>query len=322
MAIDGFINAYLAVGADTLKRQRVIERLRSRLEKFGDISFNNDVFQGDNADGAEIVAACNTLPFASEVRLVEVSDADKLSKTSTEALISYLSAPCESTILMLSAEKLAKSTRLYKAVANLGKNAIIDCTPMKKQELASSLRSMAVSHGFTMTPGACEKMLELVGEDTVRIDTELKKLALAHNGNDPVTDSEVASLVARTSEAKPWDLVDAFAARNLARCFHLLPQLSQSSPFFLLAQSQTRLRELLCTKALERQGRARDLATVLGVPPWKVKNHVRWARAFSEQQLVEALILSRDAEMKMKSGTDQVKVFQNWMCASIARRIH
>ena len=319
MATEKLLNTYLAVGEDALKRQHVIERLHKRLEAFGDLAFNNDVFDGETAVGAEVVSACNTLPFASEVRLVEVRSVEKLHKSDAEAIANYLKQPCESTIVIFSGDKLAKNTKLYKAIATLGSKAIIDCSTMKRQDLVKSLRSLAIGHGFTMTSAACEKLVALVGEDTVRIDTELKKLALAHNGNDPVTDSEVSNLVAQTAEAKPWDFVDAFAARNVARCFHLLPLLGSSSAFYLMAQCQNRIRELLCAKDLERQGRSSELASVLKVQPWRVKNHLRWAHGYSEQELIRALESSRDAERRMKSGADQTKEFVDWFSRVASR---
>ncbi len=313
------LNVYLAVGEDLLKRRRVLERLRKRLEDFGDISFNHDEFDGETAAGETIVSACNTLPFASEIRLVEVTNVDKLKKTDAEKLVGYLTSPCPSTILILSGDRLAKNTRLYKAVAGFGKTAIIDCAPMKRADLTVALRSMAVSHGFTITPNACEKLVELVGENTVHLDAELKKLGLAHQGNDPVTEHEVSSLVARVAEAKPWDFVDAFASRNTARCFHLIPLLKSTSPYALLAQCQTRIRELLCTKSLERNGSIGALAQTLNLQPWRVRNHRTWARNFTEEELVAALVSSRDAEKHMKSGQDPDRVFADWFSSVTIR---
>ena len=64
--------AYLVVGEDALKRNRVMARLRKRLESMGDLAFNSDTFDGQNAKGADVVAACKTMPFVSDMRLVEV----------------------------------------------------------------------------------------------------------------------------------------------------------------------------------------------------------------------------------------------------------
>ena len=310
---------YLAVGEDELKRRTVVERLRKRVESMGDLTFNHDIFDAASASGSDIAIACNTLPFASPVRLVEVSHVDKLGKQDIDVVVAYLAAPSESTVLLLSSEKLAKNSRLYKAVAKVGKGSVIDCAPMKRYELAKALRSMAVGHGFTMTERAAARLIELVGEDTVRLDTELRKLALAHKGQDPVSDREIDDLVARTSEAKPWELVDAFSKRDLRSCLRLLPLLESTSPISLLAMCTTRLRELCCAKSLANRGEAHNLASTLKVPDWRVKNHVTWSRNFTDAELRHAFSAVRDCDQAMKSGADPALAFKTWLVESLAR---
>ena len=77
---------------------------------------------------------------------------------------------------------------------------------------------MAVTHGVTLTEGAAVKLVDLVGEDTVHLDSELKKIALAHRGTDAVNEHEIVDMVSRTAEVKPWEFVDAFAARDVRKC--------------------------------------------------------------------------------------------------------
>ena len=150
---NALLPAYLINGEDELKRETVLKRLHARIAKLGDIDFNHDVFHGESASGDDIVSACNTVPFASDVRLVVVHAADALKKSDAEALVTYLSEPSPSTVLCLVARKLAKNTRLYKAVAAVGKKAVIDCAPMKKYELPKTVRAMAVTHGITLDDG-------------------------------------------------------------------------------------------------------------------------------------------------------------------------
>ena len=69
-----------------------------------------------------------------------------------------------------------------------------------------------------MTDSAAKLLVELVGEDTVHLDAELKKIALAHAGAQPVAPEEVSALVTRTSQAKPWDFTTPFTQRNVAEC--------------------------------------------------------------------------------------------------------
>lgn len=311
--------AYLVVGEDELKRRTVLSRLRTRIAEHGDLEFNHDEFDGETASGDAIAHACNTLPFASDIRLVEVVQVDKLAKAEAEAIVAYLANPSESTVLALSGLKLAKNTRLYKAVAALSSKAVIDCTPMKRYELVRALRSMAVGHGFTMTEGASEKLVQLIGEDTVALDSELSKLALAHTGDQPVTEREVSALVTRIAEAKPWELVDAFSARDARQCATILPLLGSTSPYALIGMCTVRLRELACAKSLAARGEANSLASVLKLQPWRVKNHVRWASGFSESELVSAFSSARDCERAMKSGVDADTAFREWLFTTIRR---
>lgn len=312
--------AYLVVGEDKLKRAAVVQKLRARLAKEGDLSFNSDDFDGQIALGQDIVSACNTVPFASSVRLVFVSNADKLKKADSEALCTYLSSPNPTTVLALDADKLAKNTRLYKAVANVGKAAVIDCAPVKRSELPAMVRSMAVGQGVTFTQGAAAKLVELVGEDTVHLNSEIKKIALAHRGADAVTEKEVCVLVARTNEVKPWEFVDAVSARNLQKCMFCLGRMESVSPIALITLCTTRLRELICAQSLRKRGVPRTLAATLKVPDWRVKNHMSWARGFTSAELRRALALARDADRAMKSGTDPRQALLDWVCAVVPRR--
>ncbi len=311
------LNAYLVVGEDQLKRQAVIRRLHIRLEKMGDLSFNMDTFEGEGAQGEAIVNACQTIPFASEMRLVEVTDAGRLSKKSQEEIASYLSAPNETTVLLLVADKLAKNSRLYKAVAALGDTAIIDCTPPKKWDLAKQIRAMATKHGVTITSEGAALLLEHVGEDTLRIDSELEKLALSHTGDHPIEAEDVRRLVAHVAEIKPWEFVDTFAARNIQGTIAMLPLLTSTSPYALLRQCVSRIRELLCAKTLEAEGNATlsSLAAKVSKRDWQIKKHFEDARRFTSDELICALSSSVKTELDMKSGTDPDAAFLDWVIA-------
>ena len=314
---DSLLPVYLIVGEDQLKRATVAKRLRDRLAKEGDLSFNFDEFDGEVALGQDIVSACNTVPFASPVRLVSVRNVEKLKKADSEELVTYLSSPNPTTVLSLESEKLAKNTRLYKAVAKVGKTAVIDCAPVKRSELPAMVRSMAVGQGVTFTQGAAAKLVELVGENTVHLSSEVKKIALAHNGSQAVTEQEVSSLVVRTTEVKPWEFVDAVSARNLGKCMFCLSRMESVAPIVLITMCATRLRELICARSMYDRGTPRALAATLKVPDWRVKNHMGWARGFTSAELRRAMVLARDADRAMKSGSDPHQALLDWVLAVV-----
>lgn len=313
---------YLTVGDDSLKREAVEARLVKRISALGDISFNSDTFDGEKASGSVIVDACNTMPFASDVRLVTVRNADKLKKADSEKLVEYLDSPSESTVLALYATSLAKSTRLYKAIAKFGKTAVIECMSPKAKDLPALVSKMAQSHGIVLTRGAVQSLIEFVGTDTVALDGELKKISLAHRGDDPVNEGEISLMVAHTAEIKPWELVNAISARNKQRSLYCLSHMPSASPYALIGMCVTRIRELMITQSLLRKGAGGALAATLKQPDWKVKSHPQWARNYRAAELRAGLVSARDTEKAMKTGAkDPNAAFEEWMLGFLSGRV-
>ena len=309
-----FLPVYLICGEDELKREFVMERLVKRMSALGDLDFNRDNLLGPGTTADELIGACNTLPFMSEKRLVQVKEADKLPKATQEALVDYLADPCQTTVLALIATKLAKNTRLYRAIAKVDKKAIISCEPKGKRDLPSQVQSIAASHQLQISLPAANELIAMVGESTVHIDTELRKLASALGPGAQVTEQHLHQYVTRVSEVKPWELADAVVERNGRKVAVLLSRMTSQSPFGLLTMTLNRLRELLVTKDFERMGNRNTnaLASELGQQEWKVRDHFRKASRFTQEELEAAIISGAELEGAMKSGGDPNMLFERW----------
>lgn len=318
-ASNPLLPAYLVVGEDHLKRDRVVEKMRIRLEKAGDLSFNSDVFNGAQDDIDLIVSACKTLPFASEKRLVTVKDAHKLSKGAQTKIVEYIKNPLDTTVLLLIADKLQKNNAMYKSVASLAPHALIDCTPPAKRELPSIVLKMAKSHGITLTQDAALELIGLIGEDTIHIDAELEKLALSHFEDRPLNANDVKGMVARISEAKPWELTDAFGRRDLKRCLDVMALMPTSSPYAMLHQCVGRLRDAMHAQHLARTSPnvSSALASEMKMQEFRVRPFVDAGRRWSSEQLCRAIESSLETERKMKSGADPDAAFKDWLIASL-----
>lgn len=314
MAANDFLNAYLIVGEDQLKREFVTNRLVSRIEALGDMDFNKDVFVGGATHADQLIAACQTIPFCCDWRLVIVKEVDKTPKEVQEAIVEYLADPCPTTILALVANKLAKNTRLYKAVAKIDKKAVIDCAPKKSKDFPSQVSDLAKSNGLTIEQNAIQQLIGMVGESTVRIDTEFKKIAAALGKGAVVTAADVARFVSRTQEVKPWELSDAMAQRDTKHCLVLLQRIyaQGTSVHALLPRCVQTVRDLLYTHALQTSSSS-VLAQELGKQEWQVRNYPRWARAFKTNELREALEGAAALEMQMKSGGNPELLFERWL---------
>lgn len=319
MASAKLLPAYLLVGPDEVKRDAAIDRLVSRLEASGMATFNlddRDMTKPQEPD--EIIASLSTFPMGSDFRLVILRSCDHLVKSMSEALVSYLAAPSPDTVCLIVADALARNTRLYKAVAKIDAKAVIDCSAKKRWELPAYVQGMASRHCVSISSAAAEELVARAGESTRMLDTQLKKLA-AMTGSSSIELADVERYVVRTAEIKPWDFLDAVSARDVARALELYRLLPPKSEVRLLSLLLTRVRELIVAKALDERGQARELASTLGVKDWQVKNHVRWSRLFSMDELVGALHSAVETECALKGSRDSEIAFTTWF-VSIAQR--
>lgn len=314
MSTKPMTSVYLIYGEDTLKRDAAIKRLKARFETMGDIDFNMENLGGSQASADEIIASCNTLPFASDLRLVIVRDVEKLSKNDTKKLIDYCDNPCATTILTLVANKIAKNSALYKAISRKYPKSFIDCTPKSRRELPTLVMNMAKVYGATIQPAAAELLISYVGTSTTHLDNELEKLAQSLDADHHViTEPDVARLVKKTAEVKPWELPDALSARDIKKVEALLHATSEEPPFSKMYMCCARIRDLIAYKALDQRGQVAEAPKILKRPEWQLRHFREWTRGFSENELRDALVEAAEVERSMKSGHDQDMVFETWL---------
>lgn len=307
--------AYLIVGADELKRDAAVRRLRSRVP--ADMAdFNLDELDGASLEEpGQLISSAQTMPFCADFRLVIVNGAGELAKPVSEAVVSYLADPNPQCVLCLVAEKLAKNTRLYKAVAKVGPHSVIDCAPLKRWELPSYVVKLAQKRGLSMDNAAAQELVERVGESTVALDNQIATLAQLVGDAGRITLADVEANVAQIAEVSPWAFADAVCERNAPRAMEMLNLMKAPSLVFLHSVLVGRLRELICAKSLDARGAASGLARELGRQSWQVKNHVRWSRAFGEEELVELLGQAAVCERALKGSQDSEAAFVRFVLA-------
>ena len=301
MAKQELLRGYLIVGTDELKRKAALTRLKARLDP-GLEAFNLDERTASaELEAGELLASLYTAAIG-PLRLVIVHAADKLPKEVSEALIGYLEKPNPSCTLVLVADKLAKNTRLYKAIAAIGKQTVVDCAPIEARDLPSHVSKLAKAHGIAIDAQASAELIARVGDTTTMLDTQIAVLAQLCRDAGVIRKSDVEQHVARIAEVKPWPFLDALSARSTRDAVVQYRLLGDGQAVRILALAVGRIRELICARSLDGRGTPGLLASELGKQDWQVRNHLRWARAFKDGELESALHACADADAALKRG--------------------
>ena len=234
-----------------------------------------------------------------------------MNKDALEALAGYCGDPSPTTVLVLVAAKLAKNTRLFKAVDKLGGAA--EYAAPRKADYPSEVRGMFESKGKRISGDAAELLVASVGYDLRRLAVEVDKTISFVGDKDDVSRQDIENVVATTAPTSVFEFVDAIADRNVGRSMRLLGLLlgEGESVYGLHALTLRRLRDLIAVGALDERGVSLSgIAKELGRPDWQLKRLPRQARAFSPGELVDLLRAAAESEAQMKTSRDSRLVFE------------
>jgi DNA polymerase-3 subunit delta len=280
-----------------------------------DLDFNLEAFDGGSSSADEVVNAANTMPFMSDRRLVIVRDVDKLDAAALETLAAYSRDPAPFTCLVLVATKIAKNSKLYRAVASTG--VTYEYPAPKRSEYAAEVVRLLKERGKGISHGTAQMLVELVGRDLRRLDTEAGKLVAYVGDAAEVSADDVAQAVASGAAASVFELTDAVGERDTRRALRLLRRLLQAgeSPLGVHAMLARHVRALVGARALAARGMAPDaMAPEIGMAPWLARNAVRQASRYEPLELARALAGLADAEEQMKtSSADAGLVLERWI---------
>jgi DNA polymerase III delta subunit len=242
---------YALVGSDPflqLEKLREILRLMPRDVQRVEV-------EGERAELAEVLDELRSFAMFGGAKLVVVRDADEFLGRYREQLEGYCARPSDSGTLVLRLASLPKNQRIYKAIDKLG--GVEPCDPPKDLATWSADRARS-AHKITLAPEAARLLADLVGEDLGRIDNELAKLAIEHDGaKTPVRPEQVASSVAFQREQEMWDMTNELAAGEASaalRRWRQLVQLDTSAEFRAVTWLGMWLENVRKALALKRKG--------------------------------------------------------------------
>lgn len=296
--------AYLIAGSDRPKVDRAVARLRSR--------FDTDAIEmlhAADSSGEDAVASCNAMGlFGAGTRLVVVEGVQAWKAPDAKVVAEYLKAPAPGTTLALVAGELRKDAPIAKAVAAKGELLIWDVT---LKAVPRWIADQFKLHRQQAEPEACRLLAELVGDDLYELEGEVDKLTTWANGSE-VTEADVEALVAPRADSPPWNLTDAWGARDVAGVLRAAERMldhtgdppSRTIPR-LVGSLTTHVRRARTAQRLEAQGISpQEAAPLLGLRhPFPAQKIYSQMRNFSAAELDGALIRLAELDLALKGGS-------------------
>lgn len=301
---------YVALGTDTAKMAEIVRRLKLYIQPQMSFFNCNEWHAVDIKDSQTLLCVFLQMPVCDTRRLAIIYEAEALPKDVIADIIDYLKHPNPSCLVCLCMQRLAKNSKLYKAISAVDPKAIINCEPQTASQAHRTLSVLEKKLNVSVDFDAAEELINRVGTSLSVLEKQLEilKYSVSLPSTDQahavqplrITKDLVCAHVIRTNAQQPWELIDALGARECARALTLLEAQAQTSPLYLLALISKRLRELICAKSLAARGQLAHMPEKVNVKSWQVNKLRAAADNFEAAELDELLCESADLNMRFK----------------------
>ena len=300
-------SCYLLYGEEEYLKKKILEELKVKLLKEEMISFNFDVFSGKKKSLAEIISRAESPAVLSHNRLIIVTDApyfsEPLKDIETQKLQNYLEKPAPETCLVFMSSNIDKRKKFTKLM--LKNNWAILCEPVKGSSLSKWIRKKLKQQDKDMDSETLQLLTQRTGNNLHKLENELNKLICYMEEERVIPREAVDLLVTGSVEVSIFELVDSLGRRDKKQALTLLQGILRMNehPLKILTMIARQFRLLIQAKSCLEEGiPRREIASSLKVPPFVVNKLMAQADNFSPSELAQALVLSHETDIKIKTG--------------------
>lgn len=296
-------------GGEPFLQQKTLQQIEKAVLDPGSEDFNLHIFHGKGVAIEQVMDAAMTFPAFAEKRLVVVKDAQSLSTSDLEELLSYIENPMDTTCLVFSGEKIDSRRKFFKILKK--NDALLELKPLSERQIPGFIRNRLDELNFSITGDALGLFVSFVGSSLLEVMTELEKLTL-YAGSPRLLDvPDIRAVVSSVRAENIFEIGNAVGRQSpgkaLALGRHLIAD--GEAPLKILALLIRHYRQLWKARELQVEGReTSEIARGAGVPPFVVDGLIAQGRKYSRTDFRRAFRLFVEADLAMKSSGSQPEV--------------
>ena len=302
-----FAQVYFLAGDEPWFADFITNYIDKHALKEEEKAFNQTILYGRDTDPMNIVHAARRYPMMAPRQVVIVKEAQHLKNF--EPLVSYLKAPAPSTILVINYrdnfDKRPKDKKAFYKEITQGKNFIaLETKKLYDYQTGKWINNYLKSMGLTIDAGATQILVDHLGTDLSKIVNALDKLKIALGPQiKNITPDHVDKYIGISKDFNNFELQkaiingDVVKANQIAQIFGKNPK---KYPLTLTIATLFSFFRKLLTYHVTQDKSQNNLASVLKVNPYFVKDYHAAARRFNWGKTRRAISLLREYDMKSK----------------------
>ena len=323
---------HIFYGEDSFSLRQEFGELKASLDEDGSLAANLVTFTASKTSPQEVIAACDTVPFLGDHRLVVVEglfrkggrsrdlddedDDEPVVSGGWDALVQYVDRMPETTVLVLIGGEKA-SGALLKALRSKAEVHNSDLPAQKA--VVGWIQQRARSTGVKLDARAAKELADRVGRDTWQLANELEKLS-AYTGGPPITVSNVREMVAPVRDLPPWDILDPIVEGKGAQSLKALRAMfEQRHPLAIASMIQRAYREIAVARAMLKAGATEaDVGRRLKIRPFPLEKLIDRASTHPPSAIRAAYLRMVQADLDVKRGVFDAELALELMVTDLA----
>ena len=168
--------------------------------------------------------------------------------------------------------------------------------------MPSWIQNYLKAEGYSITPKATQMLADFLGTDLHKIANELKKLTIALPKNKSIDDEDVERNIGISKDYNGFELQNAIGNRDVLKANRIVNHFGESkdNPLLVTAINLYSYFTKILKVHLTTDKSQGNLASVLGVAPYFVKDYLTAARNYSPQICIRNISVLREFDMKSK----------------------
>ena len=296
-----FAPFYFLTGEEPYFIDMISDTIENEAWDEADRAFNQIVLYGRDVDVETIANHARSFPMMGERMVVIVKEAQDVKDL--EKFEAYLDTIPETTLLVFvyKYKKFDKRKTLAKKIDKKG--VWFESKKLYDSNIPGWIQNYLKADGYSITPKATQMLADFLGTDLHKIANELKKLTIALPKNKSIDDADVERNIGISKDYNVFELQSAIGSRDVLKANRIVNYFgdnTKENPLLVTAISLygffTKLIKLHCTQD-KSQG---NLATVLGVAPYFVRDYQTAARNYPPQVCIRNISILREFDLKSK----------------------
>jgi DNA polymerase-3 subunit delta len=301
-----FKPVYFLAGEEPYYIDLITDYIQDKVLPESEKAFNQIVIYGDDTNISAIIDTARRFPMMSSHQVLIIKEAQSLKKI--EDLVIYLEKPLLSTILVFSYKykTIDKRTKLFKVLESHG--VYFESARIRDYLIPPWIERYLMLKGIKTDPSASAMLTEYLGTDLHKIVNELDKLIITLPVGKPVITTEIIEKnIGISKDYNNFELQKAIGDKNILKAnmiVHYFADNPKDNPIMLSIASLFGFFSKLLTFHYLTDKSKNNVAAVLKVNPFFVKDYESAASKYNVNKTVQIISLLRTFDLKSKGFCD------------------